>query len=231
MGKPIEERNRERNQERDRGRNRVVVEHIEPEVDCGRFPIKRIVGETVRVRADVFADGHDEVRARLLWKRDGETDWRWVEMSPLGNDRWQGEFPTERIGRYAYTVAGEIDRFGSWWSDLRKRIAAKQDLKIALQAGAAVLKHAASLAKGEDARKLEHCAEVLEQQSGNPHTIEVALAEEIAQTVKRYPDLALETHHSPELAVVVDRERAGFSAWYELFPLLVKHAGQPWNLA
>ena len=103
-----------------KGRNRVVIEHIEPEMDCGRFPIKRIVGETVRVRADVFADGHDEVRARLLWKRDGETDWRWVEMSPLGNDRWQGEFPTERIGRYAYTVAGEIDRFGSWRSDLRE---------------------------------------------------------------------------------------------------------------
>jgi starch synthase (maltosyl-transferring) len=201
-----------------KGRNRVVVEHIEPEVDCGRFPIKRIMGETVRVRADVFADGHDQVRARLLWKRDGEKDWQWVEMSPIGNDRWQGEFLTEGIGRYAYTVAGEIDRFGAWQSDLKKRIAAEQDLKLPLETGAAILKHAASLASKEDARKLRRWAQVLERQSGDPQTIQVALAEEVAQTVKRYPDLARESRYSPELEVVVDRERAGFSAWYELFP-------------
>ena len=206
-----------------KGRNRVVIEHIEPEIDCGRFPIKRIVGETVRVRADVFADGHDGVRARLLWKRDEETDWRWVEMSPLGNDRWQGEFQAERMGRYAYTVAGEIDRFGAWRSDLEKRIAPgqdlqKQDLTMALETGAAILKHAAGLAKGEDARKLMRWAQVLKRQSGDLSTVQVALEDEIAQTVKRYPDLARETLHSPELEVVVDRERAGFSAWYELFP-------------
>jgi starch synthase (maltosyl-transferring) len=206
MGKPI------------KGRNRVVIEHIEPEIDCGRFPIKRVAGEMVQVQADVFADGHDEIRARLLWKRDDEKDWQSVEMSPLGNDRWQGEFPTERIGRYAYTVAGEIDHFASWRNDLKKRIAAGQDLKVPLETGAAILKQAASLAKGEDARKLMHWAQVLKRQSGDPHTIPVALDEEIAQTVKRYPDLARETRHSPDLAVVVDRERAGFSAWYELFP-------------
>ncbi len=201
-----------------KGRNRVVVEHIEPEIDCGRFPIKRIVGETVRVQADVFADGHDELRARLLWKREGEKDWQWVEMSPLGNDRWQAEFLTERIGRYAYTVAGEIDRFGSWRSDLKKRIAAQQDLKSPLETGAAILKHAASLASKVDAQKLRRWAQVLERQSGDPQTVQVALTEELAQTVKRYPELARETRHSPELEVVVDRERAGFSAWYELFP-------------
>jgi starch synthase (maltosyl-transferring) len=206
-----------------KGRNRVVIEHIEPEIDCGRFPIKRIVGETVRVRADVFADGHDGVRARLLWKSDEETDWRWVEMSPLGNDRWQGEFQAERMGRYAYTVAGEIDRFGAWRRDFEKRTAPgqnlqKQDLGMALETGAAILKHAAGLATGEDARKLTHWAKVLKRQSGDLGTVQVALEDEIAQTVKRYPDLARETLYSPALEVVVDRERAGFSAWYELFP-------------
>jgi starch synthase (maltosyl-transferring) len=206
MGKPIQ------------GRNRVVVEHVEPEVDCGRFPIKRIAGETVRVEADVFADGHDDVRARLLWKREDESRWQAVAMSPLGNDRWRGEFPTGQIGRYTYTVAGEIDRFGTWRNDLKKRIAAGQDLKIPLETGAVILKHAASLAKAEDARKLRKWAQALKRGSGGLDVAQVALEDEIAETVRLYPDLARESRYSRELGVVVDRERAGFSAWYELFP-------------
>ena len=74
------------------GRSRVVIENVKPELNCGRFPIKRIVGDSVAVEADVFGDGHDQVRARLLWKQESAADWQTMEMRPLGNDRWRVNF-------------------------------------------------------------------------------------------------------------------------------------------
>ena len=97
-----------------------MIENVEPEVSCGRFPIKRVVTDTIVVEADVFGDGHDEVRARLLWKQDPEPGWKTVEMQSLGNDRWRGKFPVTQVGCYRYTIAGEEDHFGTWQHDLKK---------------------------------------------------------------------------------------------------------------
>ncbi len=204
------------------GRRRVVIENVDPELNCGRFPIKRIVGETVRVEADVFADGHDQVRARLLWKRHGESDWQTVEMAAKGNDRWQGEFAVDRIGRYLYTIAGEIDRYGTWRNDLKKRIEAGQDLKVPLQTGALLLEHMAVPASKKDSAQLKRWAAALKEGAGDSQAAleaaSVALQDEVKDTVDRYPDLELQTLYGRELGVVVDREKGGFSAWYELFP-------------
>jgi starch synthase (maltosyl-transferring) len=204
------------------GRARVVIENVEPELSCGRFPIKRIVGDTVDVEADVFADGHDEVEARLLWKQDGEMEWRTVRMTFLGNDRWRGTFPVDHVGPFLYTVAGSIDRFGTWRHDLEKRIAAAQDLTIPIQAGAILLEEIASSVKGKDAAKLLAWAQELKAQSKDAPSAakaaKLALASELAETVQLYPDDLLETRYRRELGVYVDRQKAGFSAWYELFP-------------
>ena len=121
------------------GRSRVVVEHVEPQIDCGLFPIKRTVGDLVSIEADVFGDGHDHVRARLLFKEEGASSWQSIEMLPLGNDRWRGVFPVDKIGRYRYTVVGEIDHFETWQSDLKKRLEAKQDLAVPFATGALLL--------------------------------------------------------------------------------------------
>src|SRR5882672_2799421 len=91
------------------GRKRVVIEGVEPEIDAGRFPIKRIVGEAVTVEADVFGDGHDHVGARLLYRHEDDADWQMLTMEALGNDRWRGEFQVEKQGRYLYTIVGYID--------------------------------------------------------------------------------------------------------------------------
>jgi starch synthase (maltosyl-transferring) len=95
------------------GRNRVVIERVSPEIDCGRFPIKRVVGERVVVEADVFADGHDQIACQILYWQD-EKKLKTLPMKPLGNDRWRGDFPVEELGRYQYTVEGWIDRFETW---------------------------------------------------------------------------------------------------------------------
>jgi starch synthase (maltosyl-transferring) len=206
MGKPSE------------GRSRVVIDNVEPEVSCGRFPIKRVIGDMVVVDADVFGDGHDEVRARLLWKRDGDRAWKSVEMQPLGNDRWRGNFPVTEAGRYRYTLAGEEDYFGTWQHDLQKRQAAQQDLKLPFASGAILLEQAAGRASKKDASRLTAWATALRDGTDDAATATLALEPAIDEVVKRYPNTTLETRYDRELEVVVDRERARFSSWYELFP-------------
>jgi starch synthase (maltosyl-transferring) len=206
MGKPSE------------GRSRVVIDNVEPEVSCGRFPIKRVIGDMVVVEADVFGDGHDEVRARLLWKRDGDRAWKSVEMQPLGNDRWRGNFPVTEAGRYRYTLAGEEDYFGTWQHDLQKRQAAQQDLKLPFASGAILLEQAAGRASKKDASRLTAWATALRDGTDDAATATLALEPAIDEVVKRYPNTTLETRYDRELEVVVDRERARFSSWYELFP-------------
>src|SRR5438132_5783523 len=100
---------------------RVVIEGVAPEVDAGRFPIKRTVGEQVQVRADIYADGHDLLRAVLLYRREEEKGWAEQEMRPINNDRWGAEFATQALGRYVYTVAGWVDEWASWSAGLRKK--------------------------------------------------------------------------------------------------------------
>ena len=200
------------------GRSRVVIENVAPEVNCGRFPIKRIVDDIVSVQADVFGDGHDHVRARILWKQDGDTAWQTTEMSSLGNDRWQGEFSVSKVGRYRYTLAGEVDHFETWQSDLKKRIAAGQDLTLPFATGALLLDQVKPRASKEDKAKLTAWAKALRTGKDPAATSELALQKEWEETVKRYPDTKLETRYDRELEIIVDRERARFSSWYELFP-------------
>jgi starch synthase (maltosyl-transferring) len=199
------------------GRSRVVIENVAHEVNCGRFPVKRIVDDEVTIEADVFGDGHDEVRARLLWKQAGDKVWQTTEMRPLGNDRWQGTFPVSQTGRYIYTIVGEVDHFGTWRNDLKKRQAAQQDLKLPFATGALLLEQVQRRATKNDGARLAAWAKALTQGSDEAATA-VAFQDEVLAMVRRYPNTALETWYDHELEIVVDRERARFSSWYELFP-------------
>src|SRR5579862_29554 len=104
------------------GRERVAIENVCPEVDGGRFPIKRVVGDTIAVEADVLADGHDQVACRLLYRWEHEDGWASAPMHPIGNDRWRGEFSVSSLGCYRYTIEGWIDHLQTWYLDLLKRI-------------------------------------------------------------------------------------------------------------
>src|SRR5260370_21212889 len=143
------------------GQARVAIEHVCPEIDSGTFAIKRIVGESVTVEADIFADGHDLVAADVLYRPVQEDAWRRLPMKPLGNDRWRGEFPASEIGPYRYTVEGWIDRLGTWRSSMIKRINAGQDIHMDCLIGAALLADAALRATPEDADRLRAWARAL----------------------------------------------------------------------
>src|SRR5690606_38530034 len=112
------------------GRSRVVIEGVYPEIDGGRFSIKRTVGEAVVVEADAYTDGHDAISLVLLHRRDGDEDWTEVPMAPLVNDRWRGEFQVTDLGRACYTLVGWVDRFKTWTRDLAKRLEAGQDVRV-----------------------------------------------------------------------------------------------------
>jgi starch synthase (maltosyl-transferring) len=195
-------------------RCRVVIEHVEPEIDAGRFPVKRAVGERVVVEADVFADGHDELACVLLHRPAADGDWAEVRMRPLVNDRWRAEFRVPALGRHVYTLEAWIDHFHTWSRDLVRRLEAGQDVSVDLQIGAALVAAAAGRAAGDDAAALREAARALTASRGE----RTALSPELAALMAKYPDRCQATRYERELEVLVDRPLARFSAWYEMFP-------------
>jgi starch synthase (maltosyl-transferring) len=195
----------------------VVIERVSPEIDCGRFPVKRVVGDTVLIEADVFADGHDQVACRILYWQDPK-NLRTSHMVPLPNDRWRGEFSVEKLGRYQYTIEGWIDHFQTWRSALLKRVAAKQDVHVELLIGANLIEEAAGETPANEAELLRQWAKRLREAKDKPEGAGIALEEELLGIIQRYPVRNFATRYEKDLAVAVDREKARFSAWYEVFP-------------
>ncbi len=202
----------------------VMIEAVTPQIDGGRHPVKRIVGDRFVVEADVFRDGHDALGARLLWREAGRGTWCEAPFVHVDNDRFRGAFVVDRIGRYEYTIEAWPDAFASWRADLRKKVAVEADVARELDEGRALLAAAATRAdtslagsfarasaeidalERDDARALAFCGDVL------------------AALVGRAPDRSAATRYAPALALDVDRVAARFSAWYEFFP---RSAGAP----
>jgi starch synthase (maltosyl-transferring) len=195
------------------GRSRVVVEGVTPQIDGGRFAVKRVVGDLVRVEANVFGDGHDLVRARLLYRHAGDAEWHTEEMTALGNDHWSAGFSVSKPGFYEYTVVGEVDHFLTWRSELKKRQDAGQDLDLPLKTGALLIEAAAKRVSKEEAAQLRAFAEKVRGGSAD-----AAFDETLLAIVNRNPETEMQTRYERTLRVWVDRERARFSSWYELFP-------------
>lgn len=200
------------------GQQRVVIEQVRPEIDGGRFPIKRVVGETVAVTADIYADGHDELSAQLRHRGDGDRTWRTTPMTFVDNDRWRGEFVVEQPGRYDYTLESWIDHFKTWQRDLKKKHDAGQDLGIDLQAGGNLVEQAAKRADGDDQGKMLSLANKLRKPQNQETAAEVALGHKLTELMGKYPDTRFATRYDKSLGVWVDRPKALFSAWYERFP-------------
>lgn len=192
------------------GRSRVAIENVTPQIDAGRYPIKRTVGERVTVEADIFADGHDLLSAVVKYRAQKEAQWSESIMEPVANDRWRGEFVVTDLGNYLYTVEAWVDRFKSWRNDVQKKIRAGQDIALELREGAQLVEQSAARADGPDADRLNLWAKNL--------TTENSASEDLMELVKRHAERRFATVFDRDLRVVVDAERARFSAWYEMFP-------------
>jgi starch synthase (maltosyl-transferring) len=203
-----------------RALRRVVIERVEPEIDGGRFPIKRTVGEHVHVRADIFADGHDLLGAAILFRAADKTEWIEEPMRLVENDRWEGSFKLNTLGRYAYTVVAWVNHFRTWSGDLLKRAEAGQDISVDVLIGAGIVQVSADRARGADSKKLAEAAMELKGFSTNDREAALRAAQipELGLLVNRNRDRRADTRYELELIVVVDPEKARFSAWYEIFP-------------
>ena len=199
------------------GRRRAVIENVRPAVDGGRFAAKRIVGETVVVTADVFADGHDTVRCHLLVRGPQDAQWRRTNLHHLGNDAWRGEFPLPEVGRYEFILEAWVDHFQTWLHDLKKRIDAGQDVTVDLQIGAILVADAVKRATGDDVRHLGAWHSVLVGPQALTQ-LRGSGSDDLAELMAAYPDLRFATRCESTYAIVADRELARFSSWYELFP-------------
>src|SRR5436309_1170458 len=145
------------------GRSRVVITNVQPEIDCGRYPVKRTVGEKVIVEAEIFADGHDAVSAALLHRKQGAVGWIESPMELLANDRWRGQFPVLESGVYEYCLEAWVDRFKSWRRDLEKKATAGQDVQLDLLIGAAMIEESLARVPGAGAQNLKEWVRDLRQ--------------------------------------------------------------------
>jgi starch synthase (maltosyl-transferring) len=199
------------------GRRRVIVEAIEPSVDAGRFPAKRIVGDCVTVRADLFADGHDTLASRVVVRPPGDSAPQAVHMRLVENDRWEAAFLVDAVGLWRYTVEGWIDRFATWQRAFAKRVEAGQDLAADLEIGGRLVEKAADRASGVDQAALRAFHDMLRAPDDGVEAVAAALDPALKALMDRHGDRRFVTR-SDEFGIVVDRERARFSAWYERFP-------------
>lgn len=260
------------------GRSRVVIEGVTPEIDAGRFLIRRAVGERVVVEADIFADGREALACVLRYRKVRARRWIETPMEPLANDRWRGEFIVSEQGRWDYSIIAWIDPFQTWLDGLEKKAQAGLDVSLELLGGAAVIDRSRKRARGGARKNLTayfqavrgdstpaalalteksesdakaavfdptvHYVEPaassastarLESGGGTTRALDdriatgsaladqrnrvaVAAAHELRELMAAYPDRRFATQSSRTLSVMVERARAGFSAWYEMFP-------------
>jgi starch synthase (maltosyl-transferring) len=229
------------------GRRRVVIEGVSPQIDAGVHPVRRVCGCALLVSAAIFADGKDEIAARVLYRHASQKRWRFAPMRAAGNDLWNGTFVPDELGAWSFTILGWVDHFATWVNDLKKRLAAEshpeladaiagapqntnaglgvgsnpatQDIALALRSGAALVDEAAARAQGNDAKFMRKMAREIERLATEQRDIlSEPFNEELLLLMERYPDLTHATRFELELPVWVERERAQFSSWYELFP-------------
>jgi starch synthase (maltosyl-transferring) len=168
---------------------RIQIQDVQPQVDCGRYPVKRSQGDDVAVSADIFKDGHDVLRAVVRYRRAGTRRWLEGPLQPVGNDRWEGSFGVPEVGRWQFTIEAWVDRYASMLDELDRKLAARQTELTSELAEAEALFGPGELEAWHDAA----------------------------------PALGAQDRHGKAsldrpLEVDVDRERARFGAWYELFP-------------
>jgi starch synthase (maltosyl-transferring) len=195
----------------------IAIENVVPQIDGGRHPIKRIVGDTVAVEADVFREGHDALHAVLQSRMSGTSVWSETPLVPLANDRYGGAFAVNRIGTYEYAIEAWPDAFETWRGDARKKRDAAQHLAVEILEGRALVAAARDRAEGALRAELDAVVADFDSLAGDDARAETLLSESLAALLARAPDRTHATR-STTLRVLVERGAAQFGAWYEFFP-------------
>lgn len=202
------------------GQSRTVIEQVTPCIDGGRFPIKAVLGDTISVEADILIDGHDKLAARLRYKFETDEYWSEEPMRLLINDRWTAQFSVHQQGRYWYTIEAWADHIASWQHEIELKLKDGQRITSELLAGSVLVEGMVQKAGPDsaDGQQLAKVAELFRNEAHYDEAISVARSAQFTEWLNKYPERKYVTRYGQELAVHVDRPKAGFSTWYCLFP-------------
>ncbi|SDB42129.1 alpha-1,4-glucan:maltose-1-phosphate maltosyltransferase [Flavobacteriaceae bacterium MAR_2010_188] len=196
---------------------RVIIENVNPNINCGELPIKRIVDEIVLVDAHIMADGHDVLGASILFKAEKDKKWEEARMHHTINDEWQGSFKVSKQGMFHYKVEAWVDYGLNWQHGIERKIDDGQQVKSELLEGAEILKSILSNSSKIDAKRIKEFVANFEDEKMYDESISIAKSEELHHLFYKYPEKFL-ANHSKEYPCYVDRKKALFSTWYEFFP-------------
>ncbi len=194
----------------------IIIEAVEPELNAGRYPIKREVGDVLHVSADIVKDGHDKIAAVLRFRRWNDAEWLEAEMSFVDNDRWSGSFVLADNTRYCYTIQAFPDLFATWQDEISKKTEAGLDVAVELTEGQVILTEALTRAVGDDREIIEVAIASIEQRP-QASSVAILLAEPVTAAMGRCRSRAGEATYQYELEVIVDRVAARYASWYALF--------------
>ena len=195
---------------------RIAIENVMPTLDGGHFAAKAVAGQEVQVSATVFADGHEQLAVVVRWCGPGAGPWQGAALTELGNNAWQGGFAVGEPGLYGFYIEAWIDRYLSFCHELEKKAFAGVAVYLELQEGREHLRLARERSSGEVAEQL---ASVHQRLGQSPADEQVALLLQPAtQALMAQADVQAYLSRSPHFALDVERERAQFASWYELFP-------------
>ncbi|MCE9649791.1 MAG: DUF3416 domain-containing protein [Parvibaculum sp.] len=200
------------------GAPRIAIENIQPGIDGGRFPVKRIVGERVRIEADVFADGHDELAVRLLWRTADARNWAAIEMTPAGNDRWRAELPLSRLGTYQFTVEAWWDDFATLLVRAGKKHAAGKSLENEFANASNQLVNALALADANRKAIIENALARFDGAESDEDRMAVLTAADLASAISAVAPRQFVHRYPATFDIWAERPAARFASWYELFP-------------
>lgn len=206
------------NDQTNKMRNRVIVENVKPQIDGGRYPIKRTVGEQIKITADIFADGHDAIRAALLFKKESVKTWNEIPLTELPNDAFETVFAIEEQGNHEYKIIAWIDHLLNWYNGFLKKQTAGQYLSVELEEGAIILKKAAATYPKTKNKPLLNSAKILSENDSYKNAIKHVLSDGFRQLVIDFPFKQHVTESDRSLKIIVERKKALFSNWYEFFP-------------
>ncbi|MFD8334930.1 alpha-1,4-glucan--maltose-1-phosphate maltosyltransferase [Streptomyces solisilvae] len=200
---------------------RIPILDIRPLIDCGRRPAKAVVDETFEVSATVFREGHDAVSANVVLRDPSGRSGPWTPMRQLapGTDRWGAEITPGAPGRWTYTVEAWSDPIATWRHHARIKVPAGMDTDLVLEEGALLHERAAAGVPKNDGREAVLAAVdgLRDERRPVADRLAAALAPDVTDALDRHPLRELVTSSRP-MPLQVDRERALFGSWYELFP-------------
>ena len=204
------------------GQQRVIIENLKPQINCGYYPSKKSQGESVKVEADIFCDGHDVLNAEILYRHEKGRKWQVAHIEHDVNDLWYGYFEVSKLGEYIFTVQAWIDKFKTWHRDFLTKVEAETDFKVDLLIGAELIKAVVRSHREmpeKDSNYLNTIIRELSAKNKKPASqVDAVLSDAFYKTMLKYAVRDFMTKYIKELKITVDRGKAVFSTWYEVFP-------------